>query len=116
VKTRRRTPAELAAEAVAHAEAHADAWGDNAAPRRPKLGHTADCPNNGRPMRRCGLCRAEQLGAHGTRPAAVGAVAVRAYLNAQRDPEPEERACTRCYAPTVHPSGLCGRCQPGGTT
>jgi hypothetical protein len=31
-------------------------------------------------------------------------------------PEPVQTACARCYAPTVHPSGLCGRCQPGGTT
>jgi hypothetical protein len=31
-------------------------------------------------------------------------------------PEPVQTACVRCYAPTVHHSGLCGRCQPGGTT
>jgi hypothetical protein len=30
--------------------------------------------------------------------------------------EAVQTACLRCYAPTVHPSGLCGRCQPGGTT
>jgi hypothetical protein len=28
--------------------------------------------------------------------------------------EPVERACARCYAPTVHPSGLCGRCDTTG--
>jgi hypothetical protein len=30
--------------------------------------------------------------------------------------EPIEQACARCYAPTVHPSGLCARCQPGAAT
>lgn len=116
MKTRRRTPAELAAEATARAEAHADAWGDNAAPRRPKLGHTADCPDNGRPMRRCGLCRAEALEAHGTRPAAgVVQALIASHPDRPRHPVPEEHACPRCYRPTTSPD-LCDRCQPGGTT
>jgi hypothetical protein len=36
------------------------------------------------------------------------------YANDQR-PEPQERACSRCYRPTTSPD-LCDRCQPGGTT
>jgi hypothetical protein len=124
--TRRRTPAELAAEAAARASAHAEDWGTCAPPRRPRQGHTADCPDNGRPMPRsgrCRFCRAEALEAVGRRPLAG---VVRALIDShpdrprhpapEPDPAPEERACVRCYAPTVHPSGLCGRCQPGGTT
>lgn len=36
------------------------------------------------------------------------------YANDQR-PEPQQRACSRCYRPTTSPD-LCDRCQPGGTT
>lgn len=121
MKTRRRTVAELAAEAAARAAAHADAWGDNAPPRRPKLGHTADCPDNGRPMPRsgqCSHCRAEALEAHGTRPlAGVVRALIDSHPDRPRHPEPDrvvERACVRCYRPTT--TDLCDRCQPGGTT
>lgn len=38
------------------------------------------------------------------------------FLGAPGEPyrEPVQRACTRCYRPTIH--DLCDRCQPGGTT
>jgi hypothetical protein len=60
------SPADLGAEVAARAAARAESF-DNAPPRRPLNGHTADCPNrlDGR-MRQCGLCRAEALGQHGT--------------------------------------------------
>jgi hypothetical protein len=117
---RRPNPEQLAARLQAHVED----WGSHAPPRRPQSGHTADCPDNGRPMPRsgrCRFCRAEALEALGR---AVGPGLLRTFVDShpdrprhpEPDPEPEERACARCYAPTVHHSGLCGRCQPGGTT
>lgn len=118
--TRRRTPAELAAEATARASAHLEAWGDSAPPRRPRLGHTADCPDNARPMPRsgrCRHCRAEALEAHGTRPAAgVVPALLGSHPDRPRHPEPavQERACSRCYRPTT--TDLCDRCQPGEAT
>lgn len=121
MRTRRRSdPAAL----KAWLQAHVDDWGSHAPPRRPKLGHTADCPDNGRPMARsgrCRFCRAEALEAHGRRPVAgVVQALIASHPDRPRHPEPEPdrvqaRACGRCYRPTTQPD-LCDRCQPGGTT
>lgn len=126
-RRRRRTPAELAGEAVQRAQARADDWGSNGPPRRPRLGHTADCPNNGRPLPRkgpCRFCRAEALGRrepHSTwRPARPGDTPGQLVPGEGDTPWPhqpptvQERACSRCYRPTTQPD-LCERCQPGGT-
>lgn len=95
-----------------------DDWGNHAEPRRPQLGHLPSCPNLGRPMRRCGWCRAEALEAHGRRAAAgVVRALIDSHPDRPRHPEPaiQERACSRCYRPTTLPD-LCERCQPGGIT
>lgn len=81
-------------------------WGNHAPPRRPRMGHSRDCPNSGRPMRRCAWCRAEALGRDdGTTPATP------ADAPAAAQPLAELRACTTCYRPTDHPSVLCDRCR-----
>lgn len=117
-RRRRRTPSELAAEAQQRAQAHTDDWGSNAPPRRPRLGHTPDCPNNGRPMRRCSWCRAENLGAEPGQPRLRLAGVVEALRSQPSQPEPaaELRACTTCYRPTDHPTVLCDHCRPGEPT
>lgn len=109
IRIRQRTPAELAADAVRHAQAQADAWGSHSGPRRPRLGHVADCPDNGRPLPRrgfCRFCRAEALAA------SVPQIGADPHRNRPRHPEPEQRSCSSCYAPTTNPD-TCNRC--GGT-
>ena len=116
-RRRRRTPAELAAEALQCAQAHADNWGGNGPPRRPGLGHTADCPDNGRPMTRSGRCRFCRAEALGRRDVAgiVQAPTVGQPVNQPVDgPAVVERACSRCYRPTTN-AELCDRCPPGDT-
>lgn len=117
MRTRRRPdPAQLAARL----QAHVDDWAGHAPPRRPRLGHTADCPDNARPMPRsgrCRHCRAEALEAHGTRPAAgVVQALIASHPDRPSHPGPavQEHACPRCYRPTT--DDICDRCQPGGTT
>lgn len=135
MKIRRRSdPAAAVAQAWARAESF-----DNAAPRRPMNGHTADCPNrlDGR-MRQCGLCRAEAIGHRGTvingvivpeRSALASGVHVvsdparniaqprdqRRHLAAVPDSvpnrEPELRSCRGCFTPTDNPDRLCPACQ-----
>lgn len=102
-------PAKRAAQLDERLRRQLEDWGNHAEPRRPRLGHTADCPNNGRPMRRCRFCRAEQLGRRDQTPPAAGAPE-RSDLEAA--PLAELRACTHCHRPTDHPSVLCDRCQP----
>jgi hypothetical protein len=116
------------AEAAAHRAAeHAESF-DNAAPRRPMHGHTADCPNRHQgPMRRCRFCRGEALGAvrvNGVpvdRPSVLaGGARSRSYERPTQPvasaPARPLTACTAqgCWRPTDDESGLCDRCQPGG--
>lgn len=124
----------LAAAAVQRTADHADSY-DNAPPRRPMHGHTADCPQRHHgPLRRCRFCRAEALEHHRvngtpiTQPSVLTGDARTAPP--RRDPirqpppspprpaQPELRACRgdRCARPTDHPSRLCDRCQPKETT
>lgn len=120
-RIRRRTDPQVA---IARAEQRADSY-DNAAPRRPINGHTADCPNREQgPMRRCAWCRAETLERGRQRingqlvpDRSVLAIDQRPASNAQ----PGSPACVRvelrqcttdgCYRPTDHPTGTCERCQ-----
>ncbi|MER7002228.1 hypothetical protein ABT297_04155 [Dactylosporangium sp. NPDC000555] len=102
----------------ARLQANVEDWGNHAPPRRPRLGHTADCPDNGRPMPRsgrCRFCRAEALGADPARSAWPVAAPTPARPSTAPERVAELRACTgpHCYRPTDHPSGLCDRCQPG---
>lgn len=90
-------------------QGHLEDWGSNAAPRRPRLGHTADCPDNGRPLPRTGRCRFCRAEALERRPPAVADRAASGV-----EPLTELRACTRCHRPTDHPSSLCDRCQTPG--
>lgn len=111
----RRDPAQLAQAAIARAQALVDDWGRHGPPRRPRNGHTANCPNWAEPARwhsRCGLCWAETQGRPepstvdtGARNGLnVGAEKGRPPANPQVS---ELAACSRCYAPTTDPEGHC---------
>lgn len=93
--------AELAQEAIARAARHAEDWGSTAAPRRPRNGHTADCPRQMDPrfrgVGRCGLCWAES---NGQVPSSL--------VPKEEVPQVSElRSCRRCFAPTTDPEGHC---------
>jgi hypothetical protein len=107
--------AEHAHAAVQRAGQHADSF-DNAPPRRPLHGHTADCPNRLHgPARRCGPCRAEALGHDNPlrRSQALWGTPTHPEVPTPPRTAPSDHheaplaACRRCYAPTTTPEEHC---------
>lgn len=91
-------------------------WGSHGPPRRPRNGHTANCPNWLKPVRwgkRCGLCWAEGNGA--TPSIQVTKEEVPQVRGVNEPPNnisspvkpPELRSCARCFYPTTDPEGHC---------
>lgn len=100
----RRNPVDLAQSAVARAQQLADDWGRHGPPRRPRNGHTANCPRWLEPVRwgrRCGLCWAEGNGCE--KPV----IAITTTAATSVDMPAELRACPRCYRPTTSPEDHC---------
>lgn len=110
-----------AAEALAYVHDRVDDWDCHAAPRRPRNGHLASCPDwlePVRPGRRCGFCWAEANGRQDpplstemsrrsqplSSPDAVSTPVLVAEMSV------ELSACRGCFSPTDSPSGLCARC------
>jgi hypothetical protein len=94
--------AQAAEAAQARVHELAEGW-EHAAPRLPRNGHRADCPDRTKGhIRRCRHCIADVIGAEPHQhPLPLRGVAP------TQPAEPLVRACPRCYGPTTTPEEHC---------
>lgn len=108
--------ADAARGAVERATGRAEDWGSNAAPRRPRNGHTADCPQQMEPIGRRGRCRFCWAQNHAREPSFQVQKQEDQQVRGVNEPPnnisasvkaAELGACPRCYYPTTDPERHC---------